>query len=119
MDHKGSAQGIGVKISGERAGRLYKLLKLLSSSSLARPQLLRKLNVGMRTFYRDVDLLRECGISIETQDGSYSLHGSFEQALSHLPFPDPELTFGDVVTLMKGRTGSHQRLRKLFNQLTK
>jgi biotin operon repressor len=119
MDHKGSSHGTRVKISGERAGRLYKLLKLLSSNSLARTQLLRKLNVGMRTFYRDVDLLRECGVSIETEEGGYSLHGSFEQALAHLPYPDPELTFGDVVTLMKGRSSSHQRLRKQFTQLTK
>lgn len=119
MDKASAGQGMRVKISGERAGRLYKLLRLLSANPIARPQLLRKLSVGMRTFYRDVDLLRECGINIETQEGSYSLDGTLEQALAHLPFPDPELTFGDMVTLMKGRSGSHQKLRKIFAQLTK
>lgn len=120
MDHKTAASQAGrVKISEERAGRLYKLLKLLAHDSLARATLLRKLSVGMRTFYRDVDLLRECGVAIETHEGAYQLLGTLEQALAQLPFPDPELTFGDVLALMKGRSGAHQKLRRVFGQLTR
>lgn len=120
MDHKsGLSHGSQLKVSGQRAGRLYNLLKLLEHDARPRTQLLRKLKVGMRTFYRDIDLLRECGVNIETQEDGYLLADNFDAALSRLPFPDPELTFGDVVVLMKGRSASHQKLRKLFASLTK
>lgn len=108
-----------IKISGSRAGRLYKLLTLLASGSTLRPQLLKKLKVGMRTFYRDVDLLRDCGVSIETEDSGYALSERLEDALGKLPFPDPELTFSDVLILMKGRTNSHSKLKNLLTELSK
>jgi predicted DNA-binding transcriptional regulator YafY len=108
-----------LRISGVRAGRLYKLLKQLSSGPAQRSTMLKRLRVGMRTFYRDIDLLRECGVEIETRAEGYSLTESLEDALDRLPFPDPELTFGDVLVLMKGRSSSHQKLRKLLEQLTK
>lgn len=106
-------------ISTDRAGRLYRLLRLLSGGPTARPALLKRLRVGMRTFYRDVDLLRECGVEIETGNGGYALRESLEQALDRIPFPNPELTFGDVLVLMKGRSTSHQKLRRHFDSLTK
>ena len=36
-----------------------------------------------------------------------------------LPFPDPQLSFADVQTLMKGRTAAHRELRAKFEQATK
>ncbi|QDU61640.1 hypothetical protein Pan216_25010 [Planctomycetes bacterium Pan216] len=108
-----------VKISGTRAGRLYRLLKILSKGSAPRVRLLRGLRVGMRTFYRDIDLLRECGVQIDVGEDGYTMPGKLEDAISRIPFPDPELTFGDVALLMKGRTKSHQRLKQQFERLTK
>lgn len=107
------------KVSGERAGRLYRLLKILSGGSTPRTQILKKIKVGMRTFYRDLDLLRACGIDIQTVPGGYGLGQSLDDALYQLPFPDPELTFGDVATLMKGRSSSHAKLQRLFERLTR
>ena len=107
------------RISGPRAGRLYRLLKSLSRGPMSRPQLLKRLKVGMRTFYRDVDLLRECGIVIEPGESGYALETSLDAALSLVPFPNPQLTFGDVVTLMKGRSASHRKLRHAFDGLVK
>lgn len=109
----------GVRISGDRAGRLYRLLKILESSPATRAQLLKRLKVGMRTFYRDVDLLRECGVNIETRDSGYELHDAIDVALGRLPYPDPELTFGEVLDLMRGRSASHLKLRKQFANLTR
>lgn len=106
-------------ISGNRAGRLYKLLKVLSNGSASRAHLLKSLKMGMRTFYRDIDLLRECGVKIETAESGYTLLTSLEDALQQLPFPDPDLTFGDVVALMKGRSKSHQKLRQIFDQVSR
>src|SRR5688572_7489176 len=48
-------------ISADRAGRLYKLLVALGEEPQDRENLAKRLKVGVRTFFRDVDLLRECG----------------------------------------------------------
>lgn len=108
-----------IRISGERAGRLYKILKVLDGGPATRAQLLKTLKTGMRTFYRDVDLLRECGIRIDTVENGYELHDKLSDAVNQLPFPEPNLTFGDVLSLMKGRSKSHQKLRGMFEKITK
>ena len=119
MSAKGRTNELAAgKISHERASRLYRLVKILAESPVGRAQLVKRLKVGLRTFYRDVDLLRECAIEIETQRGGYRLGCSLDEALLRVPFPDPELTFGEIVILMKGRSGSHVKVRKLFQQLT-
>jgi len=106
-------------ISSTRAGRLYRLLKQLDGQSVLRTALLKKLRVGMRTFYRDVDLLRECGIQVDVDGEGYSLQGTLSDALHQLPFPDPELTFGDIETLMRGKSATHEKLRALFKKISK
>ena len=107
------------RISMARAGRLFRLVKVLAVGAVPRAQLLKKLRVGMRTFYRDVDLLRECGIEVDTKDSSYALVGKLDDALHRLPYPDPELTFGEVTSLMKGVSGSAKKLRQQFEQMTR
>lgn len=104
-------------ISRDRAGRLYKLLKALANDPASRAQLLKSFKVGLRTFFREIDFLRECGVQIETGEFGYTPITSIDDALLQLPFPDPDLSFGDVVALMKGRSPSHQTLRHLFNQV--
>lgn len=119
MSAKSHADPTRPKISFERAGRLYKLLALIGDGPVGRPQILRALKVGMRTFYRDVDLLRETGVHINTSSSAYVLGDTLSDALDLVPFPDPELTFGDVLLLMKGRSKSHQKLKRLFAQITR
>ena len=118
MARKTAATAGEAKVSADRAGRLYKLLKQVANYPVSRAQIAKKLKIGLRTFYRDVDLLRECGVDIVTRDGGYELQGKLEDALGKVPFPNPELTFGDVLLLMKGRTASHQRLKRFFRELT-
>lgn len=119
MAQKSAPTANRTRVSGARAGRLYKLLKLLSKGTTQRTQLVKKLKVGMRTFYRDIDLLRECGVKIETNASGYEMTTKLDAALHKLPYPDPQLTFGDVVSLSKGRTQSHRRLKAQFEALTK
>ena len=107
-----------VGISMDRAGRLYHLLEALSEGVHSRAALMRRLRSGLRTFYRDLDLLRTFGVDLRTEAEGYALHSSFEEALSCVPFPDPELTFGDVMTLMRGRSAAHRKLKHLFEQTT-
>lgn len=104
-------------ISRERAGRLFKMVKLMSENSVQRAQLIRKLKVGTRTCYRDIDFLRNRGVRLKNVSGGYGLGESLDEALYKIPFPDPELTFGDVLAVMRGRSGSHKRLQKLFSSL--
>ena len=108
-----------IKVSDARAGRLFKLLKVLGKGPCNRVQLLRRLKIGMRTFYRDVELLRGHGVAIETIDAGYALMSSFDDAVNLLPFPDPKLTFGEIMTLMRGRTKAHRKLKQVFERLTK
>lgn len=108
-----------MRVSGQRAGRLYRLLTQLEQGPVARAQLVKKLKVGTRTFYRDIDLLRECGVKIETRNDGYELKMTLESALQKLPFPDPQLTFGDVVALQKGRTQSHKKLKGILDNMTR
>lgn len=108
-----------VHVSEARAGRLYKLLKLVAAGTVPRETLLRKLKTGMRTFYRDIDLLRACGVVVQIRGDGYRLKGPLSDALDVLPFPDPELTFGDVESLMRGRTPTHAKIRQLFLKITK
>jgi hypothetical protein len=102
-----------------RAGRLYRLIRTLANGPRSRTHLLRALKVGMRTFYRDVDLLRESGIRIEAKDATYILADLLEVALHRLPFPDPQLTFGEAQQLAKGRTKAHAKLKQILDRMTR
>ena len=106
------------RVTTERAGRLYRLLVLLGRQAISRQQIVTQLNVGLRTFYRDVDLLRSYGVEVAASSKGYTLHMPLDRALHALPCPDPELTFGEVLSLMKGKTRSHQRLKEVFERVT-
>jgi hypothetical protein len=118
MEKRRASPEPSVGISMERAGRLYHLLAALAEGAESRATLMKRLRSGLRTFYRDLDLLRSLGVDVRTEVDGYSLHTSLEEALSYVPFPDPELTFGDVMTLMRGRSQAHRKLKQLFQQTT-
>jgi hypothetical protein len=93
------------------------MVQLLGSSPQTRQQLLRHLHVDTRGFYRDLEVLRTAAIEVVVRDSRYSLEGKVDTALARLPFPDPHLTFGDVLALAKGRSSSHRKLRGQINDL--
>ncbi len=101
-------------VTAERAARLYRLLKLLGSGPQTRSQLLKRLRMEVRGFYRDLKLLRAAGIEVPLRQGRYCLAQSEKNALACLPFPDPCLSLGDAVQLSKGRTQAHVRLKALI-----
>lgn len=103
----------GQQLTAERAGRLYRLVKLLAGGNCSRHHLTKRLRVGTRTCYRDIDVLRECGVRVDTVAGGYALGESMDAALFKVPFPDPNLSFGDMLTLMRGRSASHRRLQRV------
>jgi predicted DNA-binding transcriptional regulator YafY len=97
-------------VTFERAARLYRLLGLLSRGPQRRDLLVRRLGLGVRGFYRDLDVLRKAGIVVTLESGRYILQGPASVAMARLPFPDPTLTLGEALELAKGRTPAHRKL---------
>ncbi len=98
-------------VTAERFTRLYRLVHLLASGPLPRTALARRLRLDVRGFYRDLELLRASGVPVTLSAGRYGLDGSVSDALARLPFPDPHLTYGEALVLVKGRTAAHKKLR--------
>ncbi len=105
------------RISSRRAARLYRLLTTLDDKARSRPQLIRLGRAGMRTFYRDLTLLGEYGIEVRMSEGRYELVTPLKEALARLPFPPPELSFGDVLELSKGRGSAQSKLKAQLDDL--
>src|ERR1700735_2759372 len=106
-------------VTAERAQRLHRLLRLLGHGPQARTSLLRKLRLGVRGFYRDLETLRFVGTQVKLADGKYRLVDSLEAALDRLPFPDPNLTLGEARILAKGRSGVHGKIRTIVDKIEK
>lgn len=104
-------------VSLERARRLVRLVQMLAAGSLVRAKLMRPLRLDVRGFYRDLQCLRSAGIDVTLENGKYALKGKQDDALSRVPFPDPGLSLGDALTLAKGRTAQHQKLKQMISEL--
>ncbi len=106
------------RISSRRAARLYRLVTTLAESTRSRSRLIRLGRAGTRTLYRDLALLIEYGIDVRVSRGRYELLTPLQAALGRLPFPPPELSFGDVLELSKGRGPAQSKLRAQLESLT-
>lgn len=106
--------GVGKAVTLERAARLYRLVDFLADGPRTRKALLQRLKIDIRTFYRDLELLRECGIRIVLAQRKYTLAAEPKAARLALPFPDPGLTLGEAQELAKGRGKVHKKLRELL-----
>jgi hypothetical protein len=104
-----------VNISLARASRLYRLVALLGERPRDRESLLEGLGVGLRTFYRELDLMRRCAIKVQRVDRTYNLKSSTEDAQGRLPFPDPQLNFAEMKELARHEGEASQRLAKLLS----
>lgn len=103
-------------VSARRLGRLYQLLRLLARRALTRPGVLRQLRVDQRTFYRDLEVLRQLGIVIVQEGSHYRLALPLEQTLQRLPLPDPKLTVAEAQVLARGRTAAHRKLARFLRE---
>ena len=103
-------------VSLERAGRLFRMLALLGAGPQTRSGLTRRLRLGVRGFYRDLEVLRQSGIDVTLGNGKYILRQDATPAVERLPFPDPGLTLGEARQLARGR---HEANKKIREQLVK
>lgn len=116
---KVQASSPSTSVTAERAARLYRLLTILGKGAQSRTALTRRLKLGLRGFYRDLELLREVGIIVDLTDGRYSLAGKVADAISQMPFPDPNLTLGEARELAKGRGRAHRKLKDQIARIEK
>jgi hypothetical protein len=116
---KSPQRNISAPVTAERAGRLYRLLRLIGRKPRTRDDLAKALKLGIRGFYRDLEALREAKIQVLLHDKRYALDGKLSDAVARLPFPDPGLTLGEATQLSRGRTVAHRKLKKLVANITK
>jgi hypothetical protein len=105
-------------ISAVRAGRLFRLIVLLAAPGKSRPMILKHLKLDLRSFYRDLEKLREFGVEIAVQGQHYVLKRSFARAVARLPFPDPLLNLHEAMVLAKGKTAAHRKLQSQIGRIT-
>jgi hypothetical protein len=104
-------------VTPERAGRLFRLLTLLGVGPQTRRNLTRRLRLGVRGFYRDLEVLRDVGIQVALAQGKYSLLEEAAPAIERLPFPDPGLSLGEARQLARGRLSAHKKIRKQLEKI--
>jgi predicted DNA-binding transcriptional regulator YafY len=105
-------------VTTERATRLYALITLVALAPRARQDLIRKLRMDVRGFYRDLNLLRAAGIELVMSEGKYRLDQTRASAYAMLPFPDPRLTLGEAREVARGRSAAHRKLARLIASIT-
>ena len=103
-----------VHISLPRAARLHRLVGFLADAPRNRATILKELRVGLRTFYRELELLKRCGVKVRYKTKLYSLVSTAEQAEGRLPFPDPQLSFAEMAELARCDCAAGKRLAELL-----
>ncbi|WP_169978722.1 hypothetical protein [Tautonia rosea] len=106
-----------VQITDSRAARLHRLARLLDEAPRSRAELLDMLQIGLRTFYRELELLRRCGVKIRLIGKKYQLRGTLSQAETQLPFPDPRLSFAEMVELSSYQGAASRRLGAMLKRV--
>lgn len=100
-------------VTTERAARLHRLVKMLAVEPQTRDVLRRQLRMDVRSFYRDLEVLRTCGIELPLRNRHYVLQTDEKTAVGRLPFPDPHLSLSEALQLAQGRTPAHRKLKAL------
>lgn len=113
----GRRKGVG-PITPGRAERLHHLISLLSQGIAERDVLLKRLAMGIRTFYRELEMLKRCGVKVRRDGKTYGLKTTLQEAERLLPFPDPQLSFAEVADLSKLTGSAASRLAELYGTLT-
>jgi hypothetical protein len=105
----------GGHLTAPRTARLIKLLTLLGKGSQKRETLMKKLKLDERSFYRDVESLRELGVVIVANDTKYDLVGELKDALAVLPMPGMSISIADARVLARGTTSAHRKFQQLLD----
>jgi hypothetical protein len=103
-----------VHITLQRAARLHHLVWFLGGTPRTRESILSHLTIGLRTFYRELELLKRCGVKVRHRNKLYTLLPTAKQAEGRLPFPDPQLSFAEMAELAACPCDAGRRLADLL-----
>jgi hypothetical protein len=106
-----------VHITLQRAARLHRLVRYLAEQPRTREAILAHLGLGLRTYYRELELLKRCGVKVRHREKQYTLVSTAEQAEGRLPFPDPQLSFAEMAELANCPCEAGKRLADLLNSV--
>jgi hypothetical protein len=106
-----------VPITPPRAARLYRLVRFLAGAPRDRPAVLSELQIGLRTFYRELELLKRCGVKVRQRSKLYFLLATAEETEGRLPFPDPQLSFAETAELARCDCPAGRRLADLLAEV--
>jgi predicted DNA-binding transcriptional regulator YafY len=96
---------------------LHRLVSTLEVGPTAREALLDRLSIGLRTFYRELDLLKRCGIKVARDGKAYRLKSTVKEAEGRLPFPDPQLSFAEMAELAEHPGEAAKRLAEIYRSV--
>lgn len=91
----------------------------LATRPRPRDEVLAALTIGLRTFYRELELLHRCGVKVLHKDKAYHLLSTAAQAEGRLPFPDPQLSFAEMAELARHPGDAAERLAKMLDSVVK
>ncbi|MDG3004316.1 hypothetical protein [Paludisphaera mucosa] len=117
-DSPGGRRRASIHITRQRASRLYRLVRLLDERPRSRDEVLKGLTIGLRTFYRELDLLKRCGLKVQHKEKVYVLAAAAGRAEGRLPFPDPQLNFAEMAELARCECDAGRRLAALLASVT-
>jgi predicted DNA-binding transcriptional regulator YafY len=103
-----------VHITLQRAARLHRLVRFFAGAARTRSVILSELGIGLRTFYRELELLKKCGVKVRHKHKLYHLIPTAAEALGRLPFPDPQLSFAEMAELSVCDCAAGRRLAGLL-----
>jgi hypothetical protein len=103
-----------VHITLQRAARLHRLVWYLAETPRTRELILSYLSIGLRTFYRELELLKRCGVKVRHRHKLYTLLATAGHAEGRLPFPDPQLSFAEMAELAACPCDAGKRLAELL-----
>jgi hypothetical protein len=95
------------------------MVTLLAGSPRTRPEILSELRIGLRTFYRELDFLKRCGVKIRHKEKLYHLATTAHEAEGRLPFPDPQLSFAEMGELARCDCPAGRRMAELLTSVTR
>ena len=114
MGSSSSRRRPSVQITLQRAVRLLRLVRFLAGAPRNRMAILSELGIGLRTFYRELELLERCRVTVRRRSRLYFLWATAEQAEGRLPFPDPQLSFAEIAELAQCDCPAGRRLADLL-----
>ena len=76
--------------------------------------ILSEVQIGLRTLYRELEVLKRCGVKVRRRSKLYFLLPTAGEAEGRVPFPDPELSFAEMAELARCDCPAGRRLADLL-----